>query len=182
MRSSIAAAIAFGIAVAGCSGEDQRSERLLGMPNASMEPTIHCAEPGSGCTADHEDRLRVELDGSPERGDIIAFEVPQAAEACGALPGSLYIKRVVGMPGETWAERHGYVFINGRRLREPYVEAQRRDSDTILPITVPARSYFVLGDNRVQSCDSRLWGFVPAKNLRGRVVEIVREDESIAPE
>jgi signal peptidase I len=60
--------------------------------------------------------------------------------------------------------------LNGRRLREPYVEPKRRDNQTYAPRRVPADAYYVLGDNRAQSCDSRIFGPVPKKNVVGRVV------------
>jgi signal peptidase I len=93
---------------------------------------------------------------------VIVFQRPAlAAVRCGAV--GKFIKRIVGMPGDRWQERSGYVYINGKKLNEPYVKPDRRDTQTIAPITVPENSYDALGDNRSSSCDSREWGTVPRR-------------------
>jgi signal peptidase I len=143
------------------------------IPSSSMEPTLHCARPASGCEARFSDRVLAcricyRL-GAPKRGDIIVFRTPPlAASRCGM--GGTYVKRLVALPGETWEERSGYVYIDGRRLDEPYIRPDRRDSETIAPIRVAAGHYFMMGDNRSGSCDSRKWGTVPRHNLIGKVV------------
>ena len=63
----------------------------------------------------------------------------------------------------------GYVYINGRKLEEPYLEQSRRSGETYGPTKIPRNSYFMMGDNRSQSCDSREWGSVPRGNLIGKV-------------
>jgi signal peptidase I len=144
------------------------------MPSASMEPTLHCAKPGFGCGASHPDRLLVRAFGSaPSRGDIVVFRTPRrAARVCGA--GGTFVKRLIGLPGETVGERNGVVFIDGKRLSEPYVKADRRDDETH-SWRVPDGEYFLMGDNRMSSCDSRFWGSVPRDNLIGSVVKIFRQ-------
>jgi signal peptidase I len=143
------------------------------IPSASMEPTLHCARPADGCEARFSDRVLAcricyRL-GSPKRGDIVVFETPPlAAERCGE--GGVYVKRLIGLPGEIWEERGGYVYIDGKKLDEPYVQASRRDNETIAPMRIPQGRYFMMGDNRDTSCDSRLWGPVPRKSLIGKVV------------
>jgi signal peptidase I len=145
------------------------------IPSSSMEPTLHCARPDAGCEASFSDRVlacrfcyRI---GSPHRGDIIVFKTPPlAAVRCGA--GGTFVKRLVGLPGETWSERNGYVYINGKKLNEPYVKQDRRDQRTIKPIKIAEGHYFMMGDNRSSSCDSREWGTVPRGNLIGKVFAV----------
>ena len=143
-----------------------------------MEPTLHCARPAPGCEASDEDRIRVKVTKDVDRGDIVVFETPPlAAGRCGA--GGTYVKRVTALPGETWAERGGFVYVDGRRLSEPYVRRDRRDSETHAPVRLGRGEFFVLGDNRSQSCDSRVWGPVPRKNIIGKVTAIVRGSRTI---
>jgi signal peptidase I len=166
------------LACAGCSSD--RDTRVFRVPSSSMEPTLHCARPAIGCEAGTDDRVAVHPYGSPgpRRGDIVVFRTPPLARVkCGA--GGLFIKRVIGLPGERWAERRGYVYIDGKRLGEPYIHADRRDQLTLRGGTIPAGRYLLLGDNRASSCDSRIYGLVPRRNLIGRVFEIKRGSKEI---
>ena len=96
---------------------------------------------------------------APRRGDIVVFR----------FPGDMsrdFVKRVVGVPGDTVEIRDGVVFVNGESLHEPYVI--NGDRGTERPMVVPEEAYYVLGDNRRASQDSRDWGTVPAENIIGR--------------
>jgi signal peptidase I len=99
--------------------------------------------------------------GTPQHGDIIAFRHERSAP-------SVYVKRVIGVPGDRVSIDRGVVNVNGRTLAEPYVRFGDHRSEPA--VTVPANSYYVLGDNRANSDDSRVWGFVPASDLIGRAV------------
>jgi signal peptidase I len=97
------------------------------------------------------------------RGDLVVFRFP-------GDPNKSYIKRVVGLPGETVAIQRGVVLINGAPLHEDYVPRQFRDGQDMPPLTVEPETYFVLGDHRNSSNDSRNWGLVPRRNIYGKAV------------
>jgi signal peptidase I len=103
----------------------------------------------------------------PTRGEVIVFKYPQN-------PNVFYIKRVIGLPGETVRIRQHDVYINDQKLQDPWGKylSEETDPNTEEVYHVPADSYFVLGDNRDQSQDSRFWGFVPQDNLIGPAVVI----------
>jgi signal peptidase I len=151
------------------------------IPSPSMEPTLHCARPEPYCEAASSDRVLANRFiyhfHSPRRGDIVVFHAPDAARR--ECIGGIFVKRIIGLPGEAWSERNGVTYIDGRRLAEPYVGPRRRDSDTktlrdIPPLgklrRIPAQMYLMEGDNRAHSCDSRVWGLVPRANIIGKVV------------
>jgi signal peptidase I len=113
------------------------------------------------------------LDHPPERGDIVVFALPRD-------PSETFVKRLIGLPGETVREdQRGFIWIRGpdaktwTKLSEPYVSraARRADSaDFGQTWPVPQGEYFMLGDNRAGSCDSRRWGAVPRDSLIGPVI------------
>jgi signal peptidase I len=151
----------------------RHGDQIFGVPSASMEPTLHCAHPGERCLSATTDLVIARPYGSvtPARGDVVAFRTPPGAlVACGA--GGVFLKRLIGLPGDIWAEKDGYVYINGKKLNEPYVRTRYRDLFTYPPRTIPSGDYFVMGDNRSGSCDSRKWGTVPRRNIIGKLIAI----------
>ncbi len=118
----------------------------------------------------------------PRRGDVVVFKYPDEPERD-------FIKRVIGLPGETLELRSKKVYINGQALDEPYVhflepasDAQEVTSFDVRerygPVRVPEGQYFVMGDNRDNSQDSRYWGFLPRHYIKGRALMIYWSYES----
>jgi signal peptidase I len=144
------------------------------IPSASMEPTLHCARPATGCLARVSDRVIANRLAyrfrQPRRGEIVVFKTPASAErACG--PGGVFVKRIIGLPGERVSMSNGHVAINDRRLDESdYIAGPEQAGVQSGAWRVPRESYFMLGDNRTASCDSRSWGAVRRANLIGPVV------------
>jgi len=98
-----------------------------------------------------------------DRGDVVVFWYPKD-------PSVSFIKRVIGLPGDTVELRHGSLFVNGSLVEESYLSRQFKDSDTYPPIQVSKGYYYVLGDHRNSSNDSRSWGEVPEKYIYGRAM------------
>lgn len=109
------------------------------------------------------DRILVEKNVSEiKRGEVVAFLYPKDTTR-------LFIERVVGLPNETVSILNGRVFINDKELDEPYLDqTYNQAKSSFPPIKVPDRNYFVLGDNRDNSSDSRYWGTVQAELIVGR--------------
>ncbi|MCS6813789.1 MAG: signal peptidase I [Cyanobacteria bacterium] len=127
------------------------------IPSGSMRPTLI-----------ERDRLIVDKVSyrfsAPQRGDIIVFEPTDALKE--QKFKDAFIKRVIGLPGETVEVNGGRVFINGKPLREPYIEEPPNYQWG--PKVIPDGQYLVLGDNRNNSYDSHYWGFVPRDRIIGR--------------
>jgi signal peptidase I len=101
--------------------------------------------------------------GDVERGDLVVFWFP-------GDPSKSYIKRVIGTPGDIVEVDEGTVLLNGQALEEHYVPEEYRDRVSIPAQRVPDNQYFVLGDHRSSSNDSRSWGMVPRRNIYGKAV------------
>jgi signal peptidase I len=168
-----AATIAFAIAfILVFEAEVAKPYRI---PSASMEPTLHCARPAASCLGSHNDRiianrLAYKFE-SPKRGQIVVFTAPSSASKCGSNDGgTTFVKRLIGLPGDTVSERDGLVFVNGKLLSEPYVDPALRDHQTGTWSRVASGHYFFMGDDRANSCDSRIWGTVPRGSLIGPAI------------
>jgi signal peptidase I len=163
----------------GQTGQSKGGLRRWPVSGSAMEPTLHCPKSqGFGCQGQVGDialsrRLRT---GEPRRGDILVFEAPRALRLCGI--GPILIKRVIGLAGEKLHEdQAGNIWINGKQLREPYVRAGHRLDDTPdfgHTWRVPKGGYFLIGDARDHSCDSRQWGSITRASISGKVVAIQR--------
>ncbi len=122
----------------------------------SMEPGLHTQE-----------RIMVDkvsyLFHNPNRGDVVVFIAPPH-------PTMNYVKRIIAVPGDTVTIRGTSVIVDGKTLTEPYVSPRYQGNPypPVLSLVVPAGDYYVLGDDRANSSDSRDWGFVPRKNIVGR--------------
>ena len=101
--------------------------------------------------------------GSIAREDLVVFHYPND-------PSQSYIKRIIGVPGDTIEIKQGVVYVNGAKLYEPYVPEEYRDLVSMPREQVPPDDYFVLGDHRSSSNDSRVWGFVDRKAIYGKAV------------
>jgi signal peptidase I len=101
--------------------------------------------------------------GDIQSGDLVVFWFP-------GDPTKSYIKRVIGVPGDSVEVDEGVVVVNGHRIEEPYVLEQYRDHQSMPQFKVLADEYFVLGDHRSSSNDSRSWGAVPRKYIYGKAV------------
>lgn len=110
--------------------------------------------------------------GQIERGDTVVFWFPRD-------PSKSYIKRVIGIPGDTVEVVDGKVSLNGKPVNEPYVPEEFRDHLTVPATQVPADSFYVMGDHRSSSNDSRAWGVVPRRFIYGKAVFVYWPFEKI---
>jgi len=109
--------------------------------------------------------------GEPERGDIVVFHAPSAAQ-CPQGTGCDYIKRIIGVPGDTVEVKNGSFYLNSIELEEPFlgegIETSSNSFTSNRAITLGADEYFVSGDNRPRSSDSRAWGPISSRDIVGR--------------
>jgi signal peptidase I len=153
------------------------------IPSGSMKPTLLIGDhllvskSAYGLKLPFSDRVIIPL-GQPKRGEIIVFRFPEDRDKD-------FIKRVIGLPGDSLEVRNKMVYINGQPLEDPWAHYSDRiilppgiqPRDNFGPVTVPADTYFVMGDNRDQSYDSRFWfggkgGFVPKADILGKAMII----------
>ncbi len=133
------------------------------IPSGSMEPTLQIGD------RIIVSKLSYKIHGVG-RGNIVVFHAPPREETACADPAIKdLVKRVIGLPGETISSRGNVVLINGKPLNQPWF-APVPLGQPIPTQKIPANSYFVMGDNRTQSCDSRDWGPVPEGNIIGHVI------------
>lgn len=132
--------------------------QVFWIPSSSMEPTL-----------DIKDRIVankfIYWFQPPARGDVIVFKSLEA-------PPRDFIKRIIGLPGDVLELREGAVYINGQKLDESR-HPMNQDDMNFGPITVPPDHYFMMGDNRPASADSRYWGPLPKKNIKGQAFIII---------
>jgi signal peptidase I len=138
-----------------------------------MEPTPLRARPSRGASGLVRPRARQPLHlplRDPSRGDIVVFNTPDRAVArCGA--GGTFVKRLVGLPGDRISMSEGVLHVDGEPLEEPYVNGGDHGND--FPVRkLGADEYFMMGDNRGSSCDSREWGPVARDDLIGPVFAV----------
>ena len=129
------------------------------IPSGSMEPTLQIGD------RIIVSKLSVEF-GTIHRGDIIVFKAPPA-EHCGD-PVTDLVKRVIGLPGDHLTSKGNTIYVNGSPLDETWTHYEPL-GQAIGNVTVPANSYFMMGDNHPNSCDSRMWGTVPRSDIIGKV-------------
>ena len=98
-----------------------------------------------------------------QRGDVVVFWYPRDTNKS-------FIKRVVGVPGDVVEIRMGLLYVNGVKVEEPYLKPEFRDHESFSRSVVPPDHYFVLGDHRNSSNDSRMWGFVPRNLIYGKAI------------
>jgi len=169
MRKALEWLVTLAVALVAVFALEAEVAKPYKIPSSSMEPTLHCAKPGAWCEGRYNDRVLANRlayrFGSPKRGQVVVFRAPDGA--CGV--GGTFVKRLIGLPGDTVEERLGRVSVNGRALHEPYVDPNLRDERSGT-WHVPPGHYFFMGDDRAHSCDSRDWGSVPRASLIGPVL------------
>ena len=131
------------------------------IPSESMFPTLEIG-----------DRLVIEKVsyrfGDIHYGDIVVFQPPPQLQRQGYEPNQAFIKRAIAFAGDTVAVENRVVFVNGKPLEEEYIA--QPPNYNLMPVTVPQDTLFVMGDNRNNSNDSHVWGFLPQSNVIGHAV------------
>jgi signal peptidase I len=148
--------------------------QVFWVPSSSMEPTLGIY-----------DRILVQKAffnwHDVREGDILVFKPPPTDTMCSGPRNVDLVKRVIGLPGQTIYSRGNKIYINGHYLREPYLP--KHDPLGLLipggkrsPFHIPAGEFYMMGDNRAISCDSRYWGPIKGSSIIGRVVLMLWHD------
>lgn len=134
---------------------------LFVIPSESMQPTLQI-----------DDRIFVKKSPfyHPHRGDIVVFEPSENMKALDPQSGEFYIKRIIGKPLDKVQINQGIVYVNDEALQENYIAQPPKYE--LGPIAVPPNHYFVLGDNRNNSFDSHVWGFLPKNDIFGQAYKV----------
>jgi signal peptidase I len=152
---AIAIALAFAVRAS--------SVGIYSIPSSSMEPTLR---PGDAVLV-----IPYVRGARPSRGDVVVFRSP-------SNPREMVVKRIVGEPGDLVESRDGILFVRGHAAAESYAEGR---TAAIAPQIVAPSSFYVLGDNRTNSYDSRLWGSIPSDAIAGRVRMVLWSGSSAPP-
>jgi signal peptidase I len=140
------------------------------IPSDSMVPTLRAGD----------QILALKARTQPtKKGDLIVFHAPEFAKTLDPNAGDLFIKRAVGMPLEVIALKDGIIYINNQPIAEDYISGPPQYNFD--PQVVPADSYFVLGDNRNNSFDSHVWGYLPKNHIIGKAYKIYWPPNRIGP-
>jgi signal peptidase I len=167
-------AISLGLALLLAFGVRTYAFQVFSIPTTSMVPTLNV-----------NDRILVQKAffswHQLRAGDIVVFTHPPR-DRCPGPANSDLVKRVIALPGQTIYSAAGILYVDGRRLREPYLPAHDPlgppvpDASSQHPFRVPPGEFYVMGDNRAISCDSRFWGPVKGSTIIGRVVMLLWHD------
>lgn len=148
------------------------THKIVRLPTENMLPTIKMGDLAA-VDMGHYEKHPV------ERFDMVIFTLPpeNVPDIAGVNKDTVYLMRVVGLGGETLEIKDGKVYVNGRALEETFETVPLGPGDKFGPVRVPEGEYFLLGDNRPNSADSRYWPrpTLPKKNLLGKVAEIFHE-------